>query len=61
MFDDQLANTTYLAGEAFSGADITLIVTLDFANLVKIVPLPELPNIAHWAALVNARPSISAS
>ena len=61
MFDDQLGKTTYLAGEAFSVADITLIVTLDFANRVKVAELPDLPNIARWTTLVNARPSISAT
>ncbi|MEE4281036.1 MAG: glutathione S-transferase family protein, partial [Pseudomonadales bacterium] len=47
MFDDQLAERTYLAGDDFSVADITLIVTLDFANRVKVATLPELPNIAR--------------
>jgi glutathione S-transferase len=61
MFDDQLGNTTYLAGEDFSVADITLIVTLDFANRVKVADRPDLPNIARWTELVNARPSISAT
>ncbi len=32
MFDDQLAQTQFLAGDAFSVADITLVVTLDFAK-----------------------------
>ena len=61
MFDDQLAESTYLAGETFSVADITLIVTLDFANRVKVATLPDLPNIARWTQPVNSRPSISAT
>ena len=61
MFDDQLANNTYLAGEKFSVADITLAVALDFAKMVQVVELPELPNISRWYAQVNERPSLSAT
>jgi len=61
MFDEQLADHTYLAGESFSVADITLAVALDFARMVKVVEVPELPNISRWYELVNARPSLSAS
>lgn len=61
MFDDQLAQTQFLAGDAFSVADITLVVTLDFAKSVKVVPLPELPNIARWYKEVNTRPSLAAT
>jgi len=61
MFDNQLADNQYLAGDKFSVADITLAITLDFAKMVKVVELPELQNIARWYAEVNARPSLSAS
>ena len=61
MFDDQLANNSYLAGDKFSVADITLAVALDFAKMVQVVELPELPNISRWYAQVNERPSLSAS
>lgn len=61
MFDDQLANNTYLAGDKFSVADITLAVALDFAKMVQVVELPELPNISRWYAQVNERPSLSAT
>ncbi len=61
MFDDQLANNSYLAGDKFSVADITLAVALDFAKMVQVVELPELPNISRWYAQVNERPSLSAT
>ena len=60
MFDNQLANTEYLAGDAFSIADITLGVAIDFARQVKVVQLPELANLGRWQAQVSARPSFSA-
>ena len=61
MFDQQLANTTYLAGERFSVADITLVVALDFAKQVKVVELPQLPHISRWYSRVNERPSMTAT
>ena len=61
MFDDQLANNRFVAGDRFSVADITLIVALDFAKQVKVVTLPELENISRWYAELSERASISAS
>lgn len=61
MFDDQLANQRFLAGDRFSVADITLVVALDFAKQVKVVTLPELENISRWYAELSGRASISAS
>ena len=60
MFDEQLAQTRYLAGENFSIADITLAVALDFARMVKVVEVPDLPSIERWYAEVSARTSFSA-
>ena len=61
MFDEQLAQTSYLAGDNFSIADITLAVALDFARMVKVVEIPELPNIQRWYGEVSTRSSFSAS
>ena len=60
MFDAQLAGSDYLAGTNFSVADITLAIALDFADMVKVVELPALENVARWRAQVNERPSLSA-
>ena len=61
MFDAQLERSEFLAGDQFSVADITLGVGLDFARSVKVVELPELPNIKRWNMQLNARASFSAS
>ncbi|MAW46754.1 MAG: hypothetical protein CBB90_01595 [Gammaproteobacteria bacterium TMED30] len=61
MFDEQLSQTAYLAGDTFSIADITLAVALDFARMVKVVALPELPNIERWYGEVSARSSFGAN
>lgn len=61
MFDEQLSQTAYLAGDTFSIADITLAVALDFARMVKVVALPELSNIERWYGQVSARSSFGAN
>ena len=60
MFDAQLAQNEYLAGEHFSIADITLGVAIDFAKMVKVVELPELTNLTRWKIQMDARVSFSA-
>ena len=61
MFDDQLSNSEYLAGDRFTVADITLAITLDFSEMVKVAPLPSLDNISRWREQVTARPSLVAN
>ena len=58
MFDAQLAQSEYLAGDRFTNADITLAIVLDFADMVKVVPLPELEHIERWKKTVATRPSL---
>ena len=60
MFDERLADNPYLAGERFTNADITLGIAIDFARMVKVVEIPDLPNLARWHEEVSARPSFSA-
>ena len=59
MFDDQLSDNQYLAGDRFTVADITLAITLDFAEMVKVAPLPTLDHITRWRANVTARTSLA--
>ena len=61
MFDDQLSNSEYLAGDRFTVADITLAITLDFSEMVKVSPLPSLDNISRWREQVTVRPSLVAN
>ena len=60
MFDRQLESNEYLAGDAFSIADITFGVAFEFAQQVKVVDLPAAPNVDRWHALVSKRPSFGA-
>jgi len=56
----QLQHNEHLAGDAFSFADISLLVTVDFAGWVDIVPQATRPALARWHARAAARPSAAA-
>jgi glutathione S-transferase len=60
LFDAQLGNSTFLAGESFSIADITFGVTLDFLQAVKLQLPFDLPNIKRYRTALAARPSWAA-
>ena len=58
--DARLGEAAYLAGDAFSAADIAAYVFVDFTAWIKL-PMPEgLENLARWREAVGARPSIQA-
>jgi glutathione S-transferase len=60
VLDAQLADNTYLAGEEFSVADITLLCTLDFARVMKIKLQDKHTNLQRWYELVSNRDSAKA-
>jgi glutathione S-transferase len=60
IFDAALAQRAFLAGDAFTIADITFGCALDFAEAVKLKLPYELPNIARYRAALSERPSWSA-
>lgn len=56
-----LAQTPFIAGETFSVADITALVTVDFAAGGLKLPIPpEYPALKHWHEKVSARASARA-
>jgi glutathione S-transferase len=59
--ETRLTEVPYVAGDRFSVADITAIVTIDFATRALSLPIPE-GNVAsqRWYARVAARPSMAA-
>lgn len=61
MFDEQLGQTEYLAGDRFTNADLTLGIAIDFAEMVKVVEIPELANLQRWRGQLAERPSWSAT
>jgi glutathione S-transferase len=56
----QLMHQQYLAGGEFSFADISLLVTTDFAGWVDIQPTQTRPSLQRWYERVAARPSAGA-
>jgi glutathione S-transferase len=59
--DARLAKSTYVVGEQFSVADITLLVTIDFAAKAIEVPVPDqLHALKRWYQAVSSRPSATA-
>ena len=54
--DAELAEREFVAGDVFTVADITALVTVDFAGRIKL-PLPEgADNLHRWHEVVSARP-----
>ena len=57
-FDEVLRQQPFVAGEAFSMADITLIGGLIFAELVKLPVPSECDALPAWYARMQERPSV---
>ena len=58
--DGQLANSTFVAGDSYSIADISALVVTDFATRVKISRPDDAENLQRWYESVAGRPSASA-
>ena len=60
-FDDRLSEAPFVVGQRFSVADITTLVTLDFAAKAIDFPVPdEHRSLKRWYAAVSSRPSMAA-
>jgi glutathione S-transferase len=60
-FDARLADVPFLAGDEFSVADITAVVTVDFASRAAGLPMPdEHAALKRWYEAVSARASMAA-
>jgi glutathione S-transferase len=60
FLDRELAKRQFIAGDSFSVADITGLVTMDFMKPAKLARPPELVNLARWYDEVSSRPSAKA-
>ncbi len=58
--ETQLTTCQFLAGDAFSVADITLLTIIDFATWVDLDAAAERPALAAWQLNISARPSVGA-
>jgi len=60
IIDAELGNREFVAGDRFSVADITFLVSVDFMRPSRL-PMPEeCTNVKRWHAAVSARPSAKA-
>ncbi len=57
--NERLEGRDFIAGDRFSIADITAVVAVDFARVVKVKPGEQHPNVLRWRAALAERPSMS--
>src|SRR5690348_1914688 len=60
LFDRQLAEHVWLAGDRVTIADGVLFIGMDFARMVRFRIPEELANLTRWADAMRARESASA-
>ena len=58
MLDERLADRNFIATDRFSVADITAVVAVDFARIVKVKPGEQHPHLQRWRAAMAQRPSM---
>lgn len=57
--NERLAGRDFIASERFSVADITAVVAVDFARIVKLKPGDAHPHLLRWRAAMAERPSMA--
>jgi glutathione S-transferase len=60
LLDRELAGRRFIAGDAYTVADITALVAMDFARAARVQRPEGLANLARWHEEVSARPSAKA-
>lgn len=59
VLDKRLGAHAHVGGDGFSVADITAVVAVDFARVVRVKPGEEHPNILRWRAAMAQRPAMA--
>ena len=57
--DDHLAGRETVATDRFSIADITAVVAVDFARVIRVKPGDEHPHLQRWRAAMALRPAMT--
>ena len=60
LLDRELQDRPFIAGDSYSIADITGLVSVDFMKPAKLAVPDDLTNVKRWHASVSARPSAKA-
>ncbi len=59
MLDAHLAGREFIAADQLSIADITAVVAVDFARIVRIKPSDQHTNLLRWRAALALRPAFN--
>jgi glutathione S-transferase len=59
VLDNRLAGREFIATDRFSIADLTAVVTVDFARVLRVKPGDEHPHLQRWRAAMALRPAMS--
>jgi glutathione S-transferase len=59
LLNERLDGRAFVATDRFSSADITAVVAVDFARVVKIKPGEQHPHLQRWRAAMAQRPAMS--
>ena len=59
VLNERLAGRDFIAADRFSVADITAVVAVDFARVVKQKPGEQHPHLLRWRTAMASRPSMS--
>jgi glutathione S-transferase len=59
LLNERLADHDFIAADRFSVADITAVVAVDFARVVKQKPGEQHPHLLRWRAAMAGRPSMA--
>lgn len=59
VLNERLDGRDFIATDRFSVADITAVVAVDFARIVKVKPGEQHPHLQRWRAAMAQRPSMS--
>lgn len=57
--NERLAGRDFIATDRFSIADITAVVAVDFARVVRVKPGEQHPELLRWRAAMAQRPSMA--
>ena len=57
--NEQLAGRDFIAASQFSVADITAVVALDFARVIRLKPEEDLQHLLRWRAAMGERPAMA--
>jgi glutathione S-transferase len=60
LLDAELGTREFAAGDAYSIADITGLIALDFMKPARIAVPEDLTNVLRWHRAIAGRPSASA-